>query len=390
MSNRKYRISNQFLHYILSPIIFLVASFFSYNIFIQNFLFAEIQDFFNISKKLLLLSNIPMFSGIIIGVFFSNKKIFNRKSFVFFISFSILINILIFFLKNFYVFLFIRFLSSVGLGLLISYILKYYYIYTKMYSLNNIIAIKSGIPFGIVIAAIFTAFFVQKLGWKSAFLFLLTGFFTLISLNFLLQYLHTEKNTYIKFSQVNKAYLLMFSTLFFIIGTNFFILIDNAKIILISKKFDYNLINLYLIIISIFILFGDMISEYLMRIFNKKNLLLYLNLFAIFISISILSTFSEYLIVFFISLNLLIQTILWNITLIYLLDFFETNIFYFLIKLILIITFFGGICSSIFSYFLYENLYKNIPLIIIIVSFIFIGILLILSKYDNRNNHFMK
>ncbi|GAB6189522.1 hypothetical protein JCM30566_12620 [Marinitoga arctica] len=372
------------IYHKILPIIFFSFVYLSYNIFINGFISMEIQDFFNIPDKFLMLLNIPVFLGIILGIFISNL-FFNKKYFIVFILISILINILIFFLKNFFLFLLIRFITSIGLGVLTGNILAYYLIYE-----NNISSTKAGIPFGILAAAILTSFFVHKSGWEIAILFLLTGIFILIGISFLFSYIFTNKIHSTKFLKINKKYLLIFSTLFFIIGMNFYFLIMNIKYILIIKHFDYILINLYLIIFPIFIISGYFISEYLYKNFNNKNSILYIISFVIFISISNFYIPSDFIMTLLISLNLLAFTMIWNITFIYSLNFFDRKFYFFLTKLMFIITSIGGIVSSILSHLFYENLYEKILLTITFTSIIFALTLLILSKYNNRNNHFIK
>ncbi|SHE98911.1 hypothetical protein SAMN02745164_01556 [Marinitoga hydrogenitolerans DSM 16785] len=385
------------LEHLLLPIIFFSYVYISYGIVIQGFVSTEIQIYFNINQNIVPLLNIPIFLGTSLGfyIYIYNSKIKYKKFFYSFLIMSIFINLFIIILRNFLYFILARLISAMGYGILLGYLFNYYYFYKLQFNVKSI-SLEWRNPFGILLASLFSYYFVQILSWKSAFYFLLTGIFVIIGVSFLPNIHNIQNMQNIRFSlfknlsKEKKFLVIQFMIIYFIIGNNFYILVMNIKYLLVSLLNNHIVSNIYLILFSLSIILGYFISIYLYKNFNLKTLIILLNLLLIFTSFLSLNIFSYNQEIYFISSNMIIQTILWNIFLIYSINYFDTFEIYTVIKLIFFMFFLGGIFSSFFSFLMFKNLYINIFLLIIIFTILFIIMFLILSKNYNRHNHFMK
>ncbi len=389
MNERSNKMRIKALGYLLLPIIFLVFVYISYGVIIQGFVSTELQDYFNLNLNMISLLNIPIFAGMCFGVYISHYKIKNKKLFYSFLLFSIIVNFFNFFIKNYIYFLIIRFISGIGFGYLFGYLSIYYYFYKTKLNIKNI-SLEWGKAFGILFAALFTYFFVPFLGWKFAFFILLSGVFIIILLSFLPEIENISNLELKSLSKGKKSLLYLFMFIYFIIGNNYYILMMNIKNLFAHFSPKYITVHFYLILFSITIIFGYLASIYLYDKFNKIFLIFSLNLLLIFISFISIFVFSEIQITYFLSLNITIQIIIWNILLVYSLTFFDSQNYYIVIKSMFFMISLGGICSSIFSFFFNAKLSTNIFIFIGFTSLILLILTYILSKKYNRHDHFMK
>ncbi|KLO22951.1 hypothetical protein X274_07600 [Marinitoga sp. 1155] len=389
MNKYFYEFKMKALQHILLPIIFLTFLYITYGVVIQGFLSVELQNFFNISSKFLSLLNIPVFAGMCLGIYISTHKIKYKKSTYFLLIVSVLINIFIFFSKNIFYFSIIRFITGIGFGYLFGYINFYYHYYKSKHNITSF-ALESGRTSGIISAAFFSYYFVQILGWKFAFFSLINGVFIIISINFLPNIRHNKHISLDNFSIKKKALSILFMTIYLIIGSSYYIFIINIKYILMTIFKDISISNLYLILFSGFFVFSFIVSAFLYNKFDMRNTLFTLIFLLMFISFLSLFTFFKNQLIFFILLNITIQNIIWNATILYSVSFFNVNEYYFIIKHMFFMISIGGILASIFSFLLHKNLIYNIFSFTIFSYFIFLIIIFILPKNYNRHNHFMK
>ncbi|WGS64475.1 MFS transporter [Marinitoga aeolica] len=389
MNDRSNKIRIKSVGYLLIPAIFLVFVYISYGVIIQGFVSTELQYSFNLKQNILPLLNIPIFVGMCFGVYISHYKVKNKKLFYSFLLFSIIINFFYFFIKKYIYFLIIRFISGIGFGCLFGYLSAYYYYYRSELNIKNV-SLEWGKAFGVLLAALSTYYLVPFLGWNFAFFILLVGIFIIIMVSFLPE---IEDISYLElksFSKEKKTLLYLFMGIYFIIGNNYYIITLNIKNILVHFSKDYVIVHFYLILFSISIIFGYLISIYLYNKFSKFFLIFSLNLLLIFISFISIFAFSGIQIAYFLLLNIAIQIIIWNTVLVYSLTFFDPKERYIIIKSMFFMISFGGICSSIFSFLLNTKLSTNIFIFIGFTSLISLILTYNLSKKYNRYNHFMK
>jgi MFS family permease len=370
---------------LLIPIIFLIFVYISYGIFIQGFLSTEIYTYFGISPKTFNILNGATFLGMLIGVILYSKK---KKSInIFFNGISIILILLysmIFFINNYVYFLVLRLLTGIWFGYLFLYLNNFYLEYKLRVNIKDI-TFGWGRALGAILASIFTFYFSQILSWKYAFLILTTGIFVIVGLKSISYIYKFEDFNENSFCLKNKN-ILIYSILYFLVGTNYYTLSMNIKNILMIYLNDYMLSNIGIIIFSFSILIGCIFSIFLYNKYNIFTLMKVLTLFLMIISFFSLFLDNGYYILDFLSLNIFVQTIIWNISLHYsLIDLNKYNPFKSL-KLMIFMLSLGGVSYSIFTYIFYENLY------IFVNSYIFLNsiLLLILSKNYQRDNHFMK
>lgn len=369
---------------LLIPIIFFIFMYISYGIFIQGFLSTEIYTYFGISPKNYNILNGAIFLGMLIGnTLYSEKK--KNKNIFFNVSIIlVLLYSMIFFINNYVYFLVLRLLTGIWFGYLFLYLNNFYLEYKLRVNIKDI-TFGWGRALGAILASIVAFYFSQILSWKYAFLMLSTGIFVIIGLKSM-SYIYKFKDFNENSFYLKNKNILIYSILYFLVGTNYYTLSMNIKNILMIYLNDYMLSNIGIIIFSFSILIGYIFSIFLYNKYNIFTLMKVLTLLLMIISFFSLFLDNGYYILDFLSLNIFVQTIIWNISLHY--SFVDLNKFNPTksIKLMLFMLALGGIFYSIFTYIFYDKLY------VFVNSYIFFNsiLLLILSKNYQRNNHFMK